>query len=82
MSDTLLIANSSNRPARGTTIGSPLPVADAVAALRSELKLDFGAVDVVMDDKKRCFIVDVNPTPFWGSENQPEIVQHLTKAFD
>jgi hypothetical protein len=40
-------------------------------------RLDFGALDVMCDDAGRCYIVDVNPTPYWGREVHDDILGHL-----
>lgn len=44
--------------------------------------LDFGAIDVLIDDDGIPYISDVNPTP-WGGPNlqRPGLVAHLTEGF-
>ena len=60
----------------------------ARGALRSVLRfadafaLDFGAIDVVCDDHQNPYIVDVNPTPWWGNDEQPGLLEHLRVAFE
>ncbi len=44
--------------------------------------LDYGAIDVVADDHGLPHIVDVNPTPYWGAERQPDIVELLCDGWD
>jgi hypothetical protein len=43
--------------------------------------LDFGALDLVLDDGGQAFVVDVNPTPYWGSEIHEELLDHLREGF-
>lgn len=42
-------------------------------------KLDFGSIDVVRDDFGNFYIIDVNSTPYWGIDDQDEIVYFLAK---
>jgi hypothetical protein len=44
------------------------------------MKLDFGAIDAVLDERSRAFVIDVNPTPFWGDEAQEGLVEHLREG--
>lgn len=48
----------------------------AVPFIRS-IGLDFGTLDVLRDDSDRCYVVDVNPTPYWGNEVHGDILEHL-----
>lgn len=41
-------------------------------------RLDFGAIDIVESDADEYFVVDVNKTPYWGTERQPGLLEHLT----
>jgi len=41
------------------------------------MKLDFGAIDIVVDDEENVYIVDVNTTPYWGSDEPDNVLQHL-----
>jgi hypothetical protein len=50
---------------------------DNASTLLDEMGMKFGAVDIVMDDKGRAYIIDVNPTPGWGGENQGKILRFL-----
>jgi hypothetical protein len=45
--------------------------------LRRAMGLDFGTMDVMMDDDDVAYVVDVNATPSWGDESQPHIIDHL-----
>jgi hypothetical protein len=58
----------------------PVELLHSVSVFQKAFRLDYGAIDLVMDDSRRFYIVDVNPTPFWGTENQPEITAHLSEA--
>jgi len=49
--------------------------------LRHAMGLDFGTMDVMMDDAGTAYIVDVNATPAWGDESQPHIIEHLRRGF-
>lgn len=54
-----------------------------VAVLQSAVRfadgfqLDYGALDFVCDDDDVPYIVDVNPTPWWGRDRQPGVLEHL-----
>lgn len=50
----------------------------AVPFIRS-IGLDFGTLDVLSDDRGRCYVVDVNPTPYWGDEVHDDILEHLCR---
>ena len=39
--------------------------------------LAFGALDLVEDDGGQAFIIDVNPTPYWGTEVYGELLDFL-----
>ena len=43
--------------------------------------LEFGALDVVVDQEDRPYIIDVNPTPGWGLETHSEILDFLRDGF-
>jgi hypothetical protein len=47
----------------------PTGLLQAISKLCRELRLDFGTLDVVMNDARECFIIDVNTTPYWGRSN-------------
>ena len=59
-----------------------------LGALRGAVKmadamsLDFGCIDVVMDDDDRSYVVDINCTPFWGRHEHPEFFAHLRSGFE
>lgn len=55
---------------------APLPVrlVPVLTKFLREFGLDYGAVDIVVDDKELPYIVDVNSTPYWGAESQPDLV--------
>jgi hypothetical protein len=40
-------------------------------------KLDYGALDIVESEAAEFHVVDVNKTPYWGSERQPGLIEHL-----
>lgn len=39
--------------------------------------LDYGAVDQVVDENGRSFVIDVNPTPCWGTGDIQALREHL-----
>jgi len=51
---------------------------DNASTLLEAMGLQFGAIDIVMDDKGRAYIIDVNPTPGWGTEKQDQILSFLS----
>ena len=55
---------------------------DSASVLMEKMDLGFGAVDIVVDDYNQGYIIDVNPTPGWGSEQQDEILTFLRKGLD
>lgn len=56
----------------------PTHVIDAVARLRSVLRVDFGAIDVLEDERGRCYIIDVNTTPYWGGDGHANLASVTT----
>ena len=66
--------------------GEDGPGAHRTAVLRATqmceaLRLEFGALDVVLDRDGRPYVIDVNPTPGWGKETQGEIIEFLRGGF-
>lgn len=51
-------------------------VARDVWTLVGEMRLDFGTVDLVEDERGAVYICDVNSTPYWN-EHEPDIVTFL-----
>lgn len=43
--------------------------------------LQFGTLDIVVDDQSLSYVVDINPTPGWGAEKQDVILDHLREGF-
>jgi hypothetical protein len=43
--------------------------------------LDFGAIDIVMNDAGLCFIVDVNTTPHWGPPPVTDVLKFTAEWF-
>jgi hypothetical protein len=58
----------------------PRGIEAAVARLCAEIGLQFGALDVMLDNQDRCHIVDVNTTPSWGRPDLGEITSFLAGA--
>lgn len=50
---------------------------ETARAFVAGFRLDFGALDLVEDDDGRAYVVDVNQTPYWGSESQAGMLEHL-----
>lgn len=46
------------------------------------LRIDFGALDAVVDDDERYYIIDVNTTPSWRDTVAPEIVSFLRAGIE
>jgi hypothetical protein len=46
------------------------------------LGVTFGAVDCVMGADGTLFAVDVNKTPYWGTDVRPDIIGHLRQGLD
>ncbi|MFT4927139.1 MAG: hypothetical protein ACI8WB_003245 [Phenylobacterium sp.] len=46
------------------------------------IKMNFGAIDIVMDDEDNGYIIDINPTPGWGSENQSKVLDFLRHGIE
>ena len=70
----------------GTTHGgdeSPLPPAllRTAGSFLRHFMLDYGALDVVESENGEFHIVDVNKTPYWGSERQAGLIEHLRLGF-
>lgn len=65
--------------ARVTEAGYDPPpgLISTILATRRCLKLDFGAMDVVVDNSLTPFVVDVNATPYWGAIGQEQIITFL-----
>jgi hypothetical protein len=58
----------------------PKGLISTILAARHCMKLDFGAMDVVVDDSLTPFIVDVNTTPYWGAIGQEGILTFLRQG--
>lgn len=48
-----------------------------VLIAKNALKIDFGTADLVIDDFSRCWITDVNTTPYWGEDQFETITSAL-----
>jgi hypothetical protein len=46
------------------------------------MMLEFGAMDIVIDQDGCPYIIDVNPTPGWGAEDQEGMLNFLRGGFD
>jgi hypothetical protein len=44
--------------------------------------VDYAAIDVIESDTGEFYIVDVNKTPYWGSEFQPGLLEHLRRGLN
>ena len=51
------------------------------AKLCEAFSLEFGALDIVVDQDSCPYVIDVNPTPGWGLEKQGEILDFLRDGF-
>ncbi|PRC94354.1 hypothetical protein [Solimicrobium silvestre] len=51
----------------------------AAVTFSNAIELDFGAVDLVVDDDDVVYVVDVNLTPYWGQQKMlPTYLKHFT----
>ncbi|MDQ1159483.1 glutathione synthase/RimK-type ligase-like ATP-grasp enzyme, partial [Sphingomonas sp. SORGH_AS 950] len=73
---------------QSTQDASQLPLApdNALAIshrLASELRVDFAALDLVLDDQGNVYPIDLNTTPVWGSETDlnPTLIAEVRAAF-
>jgi hypothetical protein len=57
--------------------GPPGMLVRAVRRFCRCIGLDFGSVDVVMNDEEHCFIIDVNTTPYWARADMEEVPAFL-----
>lgn len=57
-------------------------MADNAATMCESLQLEFGAMDIVVDQENRPYIIDINPTPGWGAEQQSEMLTFLCGGFE
>jgi hypothetical protein len=58
----------------------PPALVELIRVFCSEMRMDFGAIDVVMDDDGRCYVIDANTTPYWGRPDLREIVNFLASS--
>ncbi len=52
------------------------------AALCRALMVKFAAIDIVLDEDGRPYIIDLNLTPGWGMEKQDDILDYLRNGFE
>jgi hypothetical protein len=52
------------------------------AALCRALMVKFAAIDIVLDQDERPYIIDLNLTPGWGMEKQDDILDYLRGGFE
>jgi len=57
--------------------GLPADLISSVRRFCKHVSLEFGTIDMVMDDAGTVFIVDVNTTPFWDRTNADFIPDFL-----
>jgi hypothetical protein len=54
---------------------------ERVAALSARVSrvahVDYGAFDVVSDDRGEPYLIDINATPYWGDGGHPELLAYL-----
>lgn len=48
-----------------------------ILAFSDAIQLDYGALDVVRSDDGQHYIIDVNPTPYWGGSGQQIMLDFL-----
>jgi hypothetical protein len=60
----------------------PAHVISAVARIGSALMLDLGSIDLLEDNDGRCYVVDVNASPFWGETGYDHMLRFLAEGVD
>jgi len=55
---------------------------DKATTLCDHMGLNYGALDMVMDEADQGYIIDVNPTPGWGAEKQGEMLTFLRTGIE
>lgn len=55
---------------------------ESIIQFNNYLHLDFFTADIVMDDSKKCYIIDLNDTPYWGDESQENFINFLSYDFN
>ncbi len=58
-----------------------VPAAVAIARFVSTVRLDYGCLDLLRDESGNFYIVDVNPTPHWGREDEWRIPSFLRQRW-
>jgi hypothetical protein len=61
---------------------SPEAMVPNATKMCEALGLEFGTLDIVVDDDECPYIIDVNPTPGWGAERQGAMLDFLSGGFD
>lgn len=59
---------------------SPQHIAPNATKMCEALGLEFGALDIVVDDEDCPYVIDVNPTPGWGAEKQGAMLDFLREG--
>ena len=55
----------------------PAHVISAVSRVCTAFALDVGSIDVLEDDAGRCYVIDVNASPFWGEKGYDHMLRFL-----
>jgi hypothetical protein len=59
----------------------PTSLQNSVGRFVEDVKADFGALDIVMDDESDAYIIDFNATPFTPKRDlEPEVVAYLREG--
>ena len=66
----------------GATSTQSMSVARQVRSFVRALRIDFAALDIVLDDDERSYIIDVNTTPSWRDTVEPEVERFLRAVLD
>lgn len=45
------------------------------------MKIDFAALDLAVDDKGVVYAIDLNATPWWGLDENPQLIDEMGAAF-
>lgn len=60
----------------------PMHVAQAVSRFCAAARLDVGSIDLLEDDDGRCYVVDINASPFWGEAGYDHMLRYLAGGLD
>jgi hypothetical protein len=66
--------SSSEKP---LNVRVPSLIVPTIRSFCAEIGMDFGTLDLAMDDDGNCFVIDANATPHWGGLGSDEMLSFL-----